>query len=172
MAEAVVTMTTLLGRTMLGMAYMDRDNGELGLDPATIYNLEFVRPFQLWPHVEVCSHNYTKNSKLLAAFKGSPYRKYSPRDIALLEDSAKREIYIDTIWQLAVSAASGYTWLAYPRSSDTFGDVSAKRGNIIIVLPRRSATRGSATEVRGYTGRAYPRSADRHDTVPEHRGNK
>ena len=76
------------------------------------------------------------------------------------------------IRQLIVSAASGYTGLAYPRSSDTFGAVSSKRGSIIIVLPRRSATRGSATEVRGYTGRAYPRSADRHDTVPEHRGNK
>ena len=77
------------------------------------------------------------------------------------------------IRQLIVSAAaSGYTGLAYPRSSDTFGTVSAKRGNIIIVLPRRSATRGCATEVRGYTRRAYPRSTDRHDVAPEHRGNK
>ena len=39
------------------------------------------------------------------------------------------------IRQLIVSAASGYTGLAYPRSSDTFGAVSAKRGNSIIVLP-------------------------------------
>ena len=76
------------------------------------------------------------------------------------------------IWQLIVSAASGYTGLAYPRSSDMVGAVSAKRGNIIIVLPRRSATRGCATEVRGYTRRAYPRSADRHETAPEHRGNE
>ena len=76
------------------------------------------------------------------------------------------------IWQLIVSAASGYTGLAYPRSSDTFRAVSAQRGNIIIVSPRRSATCGSAIEVRGYTGRAYPRSADRHDTVREHRGNR
>ena len=76
------------------------------------------------------------------------------------------------IRQLIVSAASGYTGLAYPRSSDMVGTVSAKRGNIIIVLPRRSATRGCATEVRGYTRRAYPRSVDRHDIAPEHRGNK
>ena len=71
-----------------------------------------------------------------------------------------------------IGAASGYTGLAYPQSSDTFGAVSAKRGNIFIVLPRRSATRGSTAEVRGYTGRAYPRSADRHDTVPEQRGDE
>ena len=76
------------------------------------------------------------------------------------------------IRQLIVSAASGYTGLAYPRSSDMVGAVSAKRGNIIIVLPRRSATRGCATEVRGYTRRAYPRSADRHDIAPEHCGDE
>ena len=78
------------------------------------------------------------------------------------------------IRQLSVSAASSYIGLAYLRSSDMVDAVSAKRGNIIIMLPQRSATRGAlrATEVRGYTRRAYPRSADRHDIAPEHRGNK
>ena len=28
-------------------------------------------------------------------FKGSPYKKYSPADIALLEDPAKRQVYIE-----------------------------------------------------------------------------
>jgi hypothetical protein len=32
---------------------------------------------------------------VLAALKGSPYRKYSPADLALLEDPAKRQIYIE-----------------------------------------------------------------------------
>ena len=32
---------------------------------------------------------------MLAALKGSPYKKYSPADIALLEDPAKRQLYIE-----------------------------------------------------------------------------
>ena len=33
--------------------------------------------------------------KMLATLKGSPYKKYSPADLALLEDPAKRQIYIE-----------------------------------------------------------------------------
>ena len=51
------------------------------------------RPFALWPHLEV--HTRDWSPKLLAAIKGSPYKKYSPADIALLEDPAKRQLYID-----------------------------------------------------------------------------
>jgi hypothetical protein len=57
--------------------------------------------------------------------------------------------------QPAVSAEGGYTWPADLRSSDTFGAVSAQRGNSSVVLPRRSAARGSAAEARGYIGRVY-----------------
>jgi hypothetical protein len=35
------------------------------------------------------------SSKWFAALKGSPYKKYSPADLALLEDPAKRQIYIE-----------------------------------------------------------------------------
>ena len=56
------------------------------------------------------------------------------------------------IGQLAVSAASGYTDLAYPRSSDTFGAVSTQRGNSIIV---------GVTAVHGRLhAAAQPRCAD------------
>jgi hypothetical protein len=58
--------------------------------------------------------------------------------------------------KLAVSAASGYIGLAYV--SAVIGNVRRcirTARNSIIVLPRRSATRGSATEVRGYTGRPF-----------------
>jgi hypothetical protein len=37
--------------------------------------------------------NFTET--FLAAIKGSPYRKYSPADLALLEDPAKRQLYIE-----------------------------------------------------------------------------
>jgi len=52
-----------------------------------------VRPFALWPHLEVLTRDYSP--KFLAAIKGSPYKKYSPADIALLEDPAKRQVYIE-----------------------------------------------------------------------------
>jgi hypothetical protein len=52
-----------------------------------------VRPFALWPHVEVCTHDWSP--KFFTVFKGSPYRKYSRADIALLEDPAKRQLYIE-----------------------------------------------------------------------------
>jgi hypothetical protein len=71
-------------------AYMQR---ELGFECNDVLGYEFVRPFALWPHIEAWTRDYTP--KLFAALKGSPYQKYSPADIALLEDSAKRQIYIE-----------------------------------------------------------------------------
>ena len=68
---------------------------ELRFASSELVGFEFVQPFKMWPHLEVFSHNYGDNPKMLAAFKGSHYRKYSPRDIALLEDPVKREVYID-----------------------------------------------------------------------------
>jgi hypothetical protein len=70
--------------------YMQR---ELGFEINDVTSLEFVRPFALWPHVEVQTNDYS--SKFFAALKGSPYKKYSPADIALLEDPAKRQLYIE-----------------------------------------------------------------------------
>jgi hypothetical protein len=66
---------------------------ELSFENNDIMGFEFVRPFALWPHLEVLNRNMTP--KWFAAIKGSPYKKYSPADIALLEDPAKRQIYIE-----------------------------------------------------------------------------
>ena len=65
--------------------YMQR---ELGFEFNDVVGYGFVRPLALWPHLEVWTRDYSP--KLLAALKGSPYKKYSPADIALLEDPAKR----------------------------------------------------------------------------------
>jgi hypothetical protein len=66
---------------------------ELGFEYNDIWHFEFVQPFALWPHLEV----YTRDigPKFFATLKGSPYKKYSPADIALLEDPAKRQVYIE-----------------------------------------------------------------------------
>jgi hypothetical protein len=66
---------------------------ELGFEFNDVWDFEFVRPFVLWPHVEVLARDWSP--KFLAAHKGSPYKKYSPADIALLEDPAKRQLYIE-----------------------------------------------------------------------------
>jgi hypothetical protein len=70
--------------------YMQR---ELGFEFKDTWGHEFVRPFTLWPHVEVLTRDWSP--KYIAAFKGSPYKKYGPADIALLEDPAKRQVYIE-----------------------------------------------------------------------------
>ena len=66
---------------------------ELGFEDNDVRGYEFVRPFALWPHLEVHTRDYSP--KYYAALKGSPYKKYSPADIALLEDPAKRQLYIE-----------------------------------------------------------------------------
>jgi hypothetical protein len=66
---------------------------ELGFEHNNIWGFEFVRPFALWPHLEIHTRDYSP--KMLTALKGSPYEKYSPTDIALLEDPAKRQLYIE-----------------------------------------------------------------------------
>jgi hypothetical protein len=66
---------------------------ELGFECKDAWGHEFVRPFTLWPHVEVLTRDLSP--KYLTAFKGSPYKKYSPADIALLEDPTKRQLYIE-----------------------------------------------------------------------------
>jgi hypothetical protein len=70
--------------------YMRR---ELGFEFNDTWGIEFVRPFGLWPHIEVYTRDFS--TKFSAAVKGSPYNKYSPADIALLEDPAKRQLYIE-----------------------------------------------------------------------------
>ena len=69
---------------------------ELGLfEFADIWGLEFIRPFKLWPHLEVWNRALFGTPVHLKVIKGSPYKKYSPADIALLEDPAKRQVYIE-----------------------------------------------------------------------------
>ena len=70
--------------------YMAR---ELGFEWCDVWGREFVRPFALWPHLEVITRDWSP--KKLATLKGSPYKKYSPADLALLEDPAKRQLYIE-----------------------------------------------------------------------------
>ena len=72
------------------VVYMAR---ELGFEFNDVLGFEFVRPFALWPHLEVFTRDWSP--KVLATLKGSPYRKYSPADLALLEDPAKRQVYIE-----------------------------------------------------------------------------
>jgi hypothetical protein len=66
---------------------------ELGFEFNDVRDIEFVRPFALWPHLEAVTRDVSP--KFLAALKGSPYKKYSPADLALLEDPSKRLIYIE-----------------------------------------------------------------------------
>jgi hypothetical protein len=80
----------MLGQVDQCQIYMQR---ELGFECKDIWGYEFVRPFALWPHLEVLTRAWS--SKMFATLKGSPYKKYSPADIALLEDPAKRQVYIE-----------------------------------------------------------------------------
>ena len=66
---------------------------ELGFEFNDIWHLDFVQPFVLWPHIEVLTHD--ASPKMLAVMNGSPYLKYSPADIALLDDPAKCQVYIE-----------------------------------------------------------------------------
>jgi hypothetical protein len=65
----------------------------LGFQWADIFDWEFVQPFALWPELEVLNRNHSP--KAFAGIKSSPYRKYSLADIAVLEDPAKRQVYIE-----------------------------------------------------------------------------
>jgi hypothetical protein len=66
---------------------------ELGFEHNNVWGYEFVRPFMLWPHLEVLTRAY--GPTFSAAMKGSPYNKYSPATIALLEDPDKRQLYME-----------------------------------------------------------------------------
>jgi hypothetical protein len=79
-----------LGQADTCATYMQH---ELGFEINDVLNLEFVRPFALWPHLEVYTRD--RNPKYFVASKGSPYKKYSPADSVLLEDPAKRQIYME-----------------------------------------------------------------------------
>ena len=90
MGEVYRPVQVMLGQADASSVYMQR---ELGFEFNDCWGYEFVRPFALWPHLEVWTRNWSP--KMLAAIKGSPYKKYSPADIALLEDPAKCQIYIE-----------------------------------------------------------------------------
>jgi hypothetical protein len=66
---------------------------ELGFEFNDVVGFEFVLPFALWPRLAAYTRDYSP--KMLAGIKGSPYKKYSAADIALLEDVAKRQLYIE-----------------------------------------------------------------------------
>ena len=68
---------------------------ELGFEFAVIWGYDLVRPFKLWPHTEVVRRDCGANIMFLKAFKGPQYKMFSPRDIMLLEDPAKREICVE-----------------------------------------------------------------------------
>jgi hypothetical protein len=92
MAEALMPLNALLLRADTCGVYMAR---ELGFEFANIWGYEFVRPFKLWPHVEVWNRDFGGSPTFLNAHKGSSYKQFSPADIALLEGPAKRQIYIE-----------------------------------------------------------------------------
>jgi hypothetical protein len=66
---------------------------ELGFEFNSVWDIEFVRPLALWPHLEVVTRELSPT--YFATLKGSPYKKYSPADLVLLEDPAKRQVYIE-----------------------------------------------------------------------------
>jgi hypothetical protein len=90
MGDVYRPVQVMLNQADFCAVYMQR---ELGFEFNDIWGFEFVQPFALWPHVEVLTRDFSP--KMLAATKGSPYKKYSPADLALLEDPAKRQIYIE-----------------------------------------------------------------------------
>jgi hypothetical protein len=90
MGDVYRPVQVMLNQTNTCAVYMQR---ELGFEFNNIWDYEFVRPFALWPHVEGLSRDYSPT--FLAKMKGSPYKKYSPADISLLEDPAKRQLYIE-----------------------------------------------------------------------------
>jgi hypothetical protein len=90
MSEVYRPVQVMLNQANWCAIYMQR---ELGFEFNDVWGLESVRPFARWPHLEVFTRDF--NPKTRAALKGSPYKKYSPADLALLEDSAKRQIYIE-----------------------------------------------------------------------------
>ena len=92
MAEALMPLSSLLARADFCGSCI---GFELHMEGMDIWGNAFVRPFQLWPHIEVMDRDLAGNRKFLKAFKGSAYSKYSPAEIALLEDPAKRQIYIE-----------------------------------------------------------------------------
>jgi hypothetical protein len=90
MGEVYRPVQVMLQQANGCVVYMQR---ELGFEVNDVMDYEFVRPFALWPHLEVYTRDVSP--KCLAAIKVSPYRKYSPADLALLEEPAKRQIYIE-----------------------------------------------------------------------------
>jgi hypothetical protein len=86
---------------------------ELGFEYDEIWVTEFIRPFALWPHIEVINRNPSRAQ--FAILQGSPYNKYSPADIALLEDPVKRQLYIEA-----------YTGCIAPRYRDMAAIVETK----------------------------------------------
>jgi hypothetical protein len=90
MGDVYRPVQAMLNQAEWCAAYMQH---ELGFEFNDTWGFEFVQPFALWPHVEVLTRAFTP--KWLAAMKGSPYKKYSQADIALLEDPAKRQAYIE-----------------------------------------------------------------------------
>jgi hypothetical protein len=90
MGDVYRPVQVLLQQADFCALYMQR---ELGFEFNDVCDFTFVRPFALWPHLEVITYDFIP--KWFAALKGSPYKKYSPADIALLEDPAKRQVYIE-----------------------------------------------------------------------------
>jgi hypothetical protein len=96
MAEVLMPLAALIERANVGHVWMGR---ELRFEEQVIWDgpvtPQFMSPFKLWPHIEVWSRDFLPNPTFMKTFRGSPYRKYSPVDIALLDDPTKRDIYID-----------------------------------------------------------------------------
>jgi hypothetical protein len=90
MGEVYRPVNAMLQQANTCAIYMAR---ELGFEWIDVWGIEFVWPFARWPHLEVHTRDYSP--AWYAALKGSPYKKFSPADIALLEDPAKRQVYIE-----------------------------------------------------------------------------
>jgi hypothetical protein len=90
MGDIYRPVQVMLGQVEACATYMQH---ELDFEFSKVCDHGFVRPFALWPHVEVHTRDYSPETNVVR--KGSPYKKYSPADIALLEEPSKRQIYIE-----------------------------------------------------------------------------
>ena len=96
MGEVYRPVQVMLAQADHCAIYMQR---ELGFEFNDVLGYEFVRPFALWPHLEVLTVDYSP--KFMVALKGSPYKKYSLADIALLEDPASAS----STWRRTLAAS-------------------------------------------------------------------
>ena len=73
MGDVYRPVSVMIDQADICATYMQR---ELGFECNDVWDYEFVRPFALWPHLEVLTRDISP--KWMAALKGSPGPKSQP----------------------------------------------------------------------------------------------